>query len=257
MTQDAWNPDQYARFREERSRPFFDLLALVRPAPRMRVVDLGCGTGELTRRLHRHLNSAETIGIDSSEAMLSKSAEFAGDGLRFEKADIGEWVPQRAFDLLFSNAALHWLPDHDALFSKLTRAIAEDGQLAVQMPANHTHPSHRVAAEVASEPPFSSALDGFARESPVQEPERYAELLYRLGFREQTVRMQVYGHLLASREEVVEWVKGTTLTEYQRRMPADLFSAFLDRYRERLMTNLEDDRPYFFAFKRILLWARK
>ena len=77
-----WNPEQYGRFRDERARPFFDLLDLVQPRPGMRVVDLGCGTGELTRELHRRLAARETIGIDNSPAMLAKSAAFAGDGLR-------------------------------------------------------------------------------------------------------------------------------------------------------------------------------
>ncbi len=257
MSQDTWNPVQYERFRDERSRPFFDLLALVRPNAGMRVVDLGCGTGELTRRLHRHLNATETLGIDSSDAMLARSVEFAGDGLRFEKGDIATWVPSRAFDLVFSNAALHWLPEHEALFARLTRAIADGGQLAVHMPSNHDHPSHRVAAEVAGESPFREALGGFVRESPVQAPEAYAVLLNRLGFKEQHVRLQVYGHLLAARDDVVEWVKGSLLTDYERRMPKETFVRFLERYRERLLPRLADEKPYFFTFKRLLLWGQR
>src|SRR5262245_47830693 len=76
-----WNPCQYERFRNERSQPFFDLLDLVQPRPEMRVVDLGCGTGELTRELHRRLAARETVGIDNSPAMLARTAAFAGDGL--------------------------------------------------------------------------------------------------------------------------------------------------------------------------------
>ena len=89
-----WNPAQYERFRDERARPFFDLLDLVQPRPEMRVVDLGCGTGELTRELHRRLAARETIGIDNSPAMLAKSAAFAGDGLRFEQGDIGAFASE-------------------------------------------------------------------------------------------------------------------------------------------------------------------
>src|SRR5207237_2828632 len=84
----AWDPAQYERFRDERSRPFFDLLAMVRPRPGMRVADLGCGTGELTQHLHNALQAQETVGIDSSETMLARSWEFAGDGLRFAQEDI-------------------------------------------------------------------------------------------------------------------------------------------------------------------------
>ena len=88
MTQDVWNPAQYERFRDERSQPFFDVLSFVRPRPGMRVVDLGCGTGELTRALHRRLEARETLGIDSSESMLARSRAHAGEGLRFERRDI-------------------------------------------------------------------------------------------------------------------------------------------------------------------------
>ena len=185
---DTWDRERYGRFAAERAQPFHDLLGLVRPVPGGRVVDLGCGGGELTAQLHRRLGAAETLGLDNSPAMLERAAELAGGGLRFELRDIagfggGGW------DVIFSNAALHWLPDHAALLSRLVAALGEGGQLAVQLPANHDHPSHLVAAEVAGTEPFRSALGGYRRESPVQAPEWYAELLDRLGLEAQHVRL--------------------------------------------------------------------
>lgn len=252
-----WNPEQYARFQRERAQPFFDLLDLVQPRPGMRVVDLGCGPGELTRELHHQLGARETLGIDSSPAMLAKSAAFAGDGLRFAEGDIGAFAGEGQYDLVFSNAALQWVPDHEALLRCLTAALALGGQLAVQVPANHDHPSHTIAAEVARESPFREALGGHVRQPPVLAPEAYADLLHRLGFRKQHVRLQVYPHELESREAVIEWVRGTLLTDYQKRMPAELWPAFLDRYRERLLPALADTRPYFYPFKRILFWGAR
>jgi trans-aconitate 2-methyltransferase len=254
---DPWKPEQYERFREERSRPFFDLLSLVRPHPGMRVVDLGCGTGELTRVLHERIAAQGTLGIDTSPAMLARSGAFVGGGLRFERADVAEFAG-RDYDLVFSNAALHWVPDHDALFARLTGALAAGGQLAVQMPANFDHPSHVVAAEIRRDPEFRDALEGSTEAARnVLPPERYAALLERLGYVGQHVRLAVYGHRLASADQVVEWVKGTLLTETERRLGPDAFAAFLARYRERLLARLPDERPYFFTFKRILLWARR
>ena len=250
-----WDPRQYARFKEERSRPFFDLLALVKPRPGMRVVDLGCGTGELTRELHRRLAAAETVGVDSSESMLASSADFAGDGLRFERSSIEAWAPKGELDLIFSNAALHWVPDHRSLLARLRRALRAGGQLAVQVPANEDHPSHAVAQEVAKEAPFRDVLQGFERSVPNLKVEEYRALLDRLGFVDGDARLQVYGHSLASRDEVVEWVKGTFLTDYARRMPAEMYARFLDRYREVLLPRLEDRQPYFYTFKRILFWG--
>lgn len=253
----AWNPHQYDRFRNERSRPFFDLAAMVVPIPGGRAVDLGCGTGQLTRLLHDRCQAAETVGVDSAETMLAESARHAGNGLRFERADIAEYQPTSPFDLVFSNAALQWLPDHEQLFSRLTGWIAPGGQLAVQMPANHDHASHLEASAVAGEAPFRTALDGYVREFPVREPEWYAALLDELGYVAQHVRLQVYVHHLAGRDEVVEWMRGTLLVDYQRRLSPALFDRFLERYRERLLRRLSDSRPFFFPFKRLLLWGRR
>jgi trans-aconitate 2-methyltransferase len=252
-----WNPSQYERFREERRQPFFDLLALVRRYPDMHAVDLGCGTGELTRQLHERLGARETFGIDLSDAMLARCSGQVGEGLRFVKGDFTQFVPEPRYDLVFSNAALQWAPDHNHLLGRLTGALTERGQLAVQVPANYDHPSHTVAAAVAQEPPFRQPLDGYVRPSTVLRPEEYATLLDRLGYREQHVRLQVYAHHLSSRDQVVEWVKGTLLLDYEQRLSGELYGHFLARYRESLLPLLPDERPYVFTFKRILLWGQR
>jgi trans-aconitate 2-methyltransferase len=252
-----WNPDRYERFREERSRPFFDLLDLVRPKPAMRVVDLGCGTGALTRAMHERLDAKETLGVDSSAEMLARAAEHAKGGLRFERGDAGTFEADHAYDLVFSNACLQWIEGHDALFARLARAVAAGGQLAVQMPANVDHPTHVVARAIAREEPFAARVAGKIRSSwPVLAPETYATLLYELGFAEQHVRLQVYAHELASRDDVVTWVEGTLLTEYQAALGPDLWPTFLARYKDALLPRLKDTHPYFYPFKRVLLWAQ-
>jgi trans-aconitate 2-methyltransferase len=257
MTTTDWSPEQYERFREERSQPFYDLLALVERRPAMRVVDLGAGTGELTRLLHDRLGAWRTLGLDSSEAMLAKSGEHVVSGLTFARGDIASFTGEPPYDLVFSNAALQWVPDHPALLARLLALLGEGGQIAVQMPANHDHPSHAVAAEVAGESPFREALGGYARRRPVLEPEEYATLLHELGFRRQHVRLQVYGHVLAARTDVIEWVKGTLLVDYKKRLDPDLFARFLDRYGERLLARLGPKEPFFYAFKRLLFWAER
>jgi trans-aconitate 2-methyltransferase len=257
MTGAGWDPAQYARFRAERSRPFYDLLALLQPRPGMRVVDLGCGTGELTQVLHRRLQAAETRGLDASADMLERSAGLAGDGLQFERGDIGDFTAAQAYDLVFSNAALHWVEDHPALFRRLAGALATDGQLAVQVPANQAEATHTEAAALAAEEPFRSALGGPSMRQTVLAPEAYALLLHELGFTEQHVRLQVYLHVLPSREDVVEWVKGSLLADYRSRLPADLYERFATTYRDRLMARLHDVRPYPFPFKRILMWGMR
>lgn len=245
----SWDVDQYERFKEERAQPFRDLVALIDPRPRMRIVDLGCGTGELTRELHEQFGASETIGIDSSESML-RSSKPSGT-LRFERANIETFTSDRPFDLVFSNAALHWIPDHEHLFERLISLLTPNGQLAVQMPANHDHPSHRIVAELAT----TFGIE--PRPVNILSPEGYAALLNRLGFARQHVRLQVYGHVLPSTADVVEWTKGSTLTPYREALSADRYGEFLAEYTMRLVEVLGDARPYFYTFKRILLWAAR
>ena len=261
-TTDAWDPGQYLKFGAERARPFFDLLELVTPVPGGEVVNLGCGSGELTAHLHTHTRARRTVGIDSSPAMLAEARRKAGDGLTFELGDIAALDGGDRLDVVFSNAALHWVPDHPRLLARLRAALRPGGQVAVQVPANGDHPSHALVTEVADESPFREAIDAAAARSgpdspaSVLTPGQYAELLDEMGFVEQHVRLQVYGHHLASTGDVVEWTKGTTLTRYERLLPPELFEAFVTRYRRRLLKVVGDHAPYFYAFKRILFRGR-
>ncbi len=257
MTDDAWNPDRYDRFRSERSAPFFDLVAEIRRRPAMRVLDLGCGTGQLTRYLHRTLQAETTLGIDSSESMLAKSARLTTPGLHFQHQNVETWTPAETYDLIFSNAALQWVDQHhEALLTRLTKALAPAGQLAVQVPANYDHASHTVATEIARAPPFRDALGGYEHAAArVLVPEAYAALLARLGYREQRVRLEVYGHWLAEATDVARWVEGTLLTAYERRLDPTVFDEFRQRYRTALVERLGPSRPHFFPFKRILIWG--
>jgi trans-aconitate 2-methyltransferase len=253
---DTWSPTQYERFRSEREQPFHDLVALITRRPAGRIVDLGCGTGLLTATLHRELAAVETLGVDSSDAMLDRARTLDVEGLAFARGDISEWQPEARFDVVFSNAALQWLGDHPALFARLKAMLVPGGELAVQVPANFDHVSHTLAAEIACEEPFAGAMRGYVRTFAVLPPEKYAALLHELGFDRQSVRLQVYAHVLESADAVVEWVRGTLLTDYESRMPDAMYTEFVARYRERLNAALGDQRPYFYAFKRILLWGR-
>ena len=266
---DTWDPRQYDRFQREREQPFFDLLAMVRPRPGMRIVDLGCGTGKLTRVLHAKLDARETVGIDRSDSMLAATREGARPhGLRFEVGTIEDFSggggargPEPSandrWDLIFSNAALHWVDDHEQLLGQLAHRIAPSGQIAFQVPAQHDTLTHKVADELAGAEPFRSALDGWRLSQPVLPPDAYARLLYRYGFTDPKVQLIVYPHILASREDVVEWVKGTLLTEYKRHLPAEVYDQFVEKYRGRLLAKLDEARPFFFPFKRILCWGQR
>ena len=249
---DTWDPTQYRRFEAERDQPFHDLLALVELVPDGRVVDLGCGDGRLTALAHRSLGAESTVGIDSSQSMLADTP--AGDGLSFEQDDIGVWSAPAFYDVVLSNAALHWVPDHRAVLGRWRDALRPGGQLAVQVPANFDHPSHSVVSEVADALGLTVEPDPVAVN--VLRPEEYALVLDDLGAVEQHVRLQVYVHHLPSSADVVEWVKGTTLTRVKRATDAEGYERFLTTYRDRLLEVIGEQVPYTYPFKRILFRAR-
>ena len=241
--QDSWNPAQYDKFKNERSQPFFDLVELIYPnVQNGKAIDLGCGTGELTKILHSKLHLKETLGIDNSAKMLEKASSTTG--VNFERGDIENFDGK--FDLIFSNAAIHWCDDHPKLFKRIRNHLNAFGQIAIQMPLNHDYPTHTVAAEVAGR---------YHRDYPLLKAEEYSKLLFDLGFTDQKVLIKVYPHVLESREGVIEWVKGTLLTHYQTVMPAEDYKKFKEAYRKKLFKVLPDEKPFFYPFKRILIWA--
>lgn len=258
MNKDSWNPEQYDKFKNQRSLPFFDLMHLLKPVPEAQVVDLGCGTGELTAQLHAFVEASSTLGLDSSDEMLRASSLFVKPGVKFEKGHIESWAPTAEYDVVFSNAALQWVGDHRSLFARLRGALRPGGQLAVQMPMNHDYPTHVIASAMSQEPKWKAKLKGQAYDkfSALLSIEDYASLLFRLGFEDQSVLLKVYPQVIESREGVVEWVRGSMLTYFQSRLTPDDFADFVSEFQERLFAVLPDERPFFYPFKRVLMWAR-
>jgi trans-aconitate 2-methyltransferase len=249
-----WNPSQYHQFQSDRFAPFEDLLELITIRPHMRVVDLGCGTGELTRRLADSLPESDVLGIDSSMEMLARARSHACPGLRFENRTMesvyGEW------DLVFSHAAIHWMDDHRTLVPRLLSLVSTGGQLAIQLPSNQTHPTHSLILEIAEEEPFRTALDGWSRSSPVLSISEYAELLYGAGGTEVIAFEKVYPSVLESSDQMAEWTAGTTLLPYFERLPENLHEPFMAAYRDRLRA-LFPSTPVLYTFRRTLFAATR
>jgi trans-aconitate 2-methyltransferase len=248
-----WDPRQYHKFQAERSAPFFDLLRLVEIRPNLQVVDLGCGTGDLTRQLADALPDSQVTGLDSAPEMLEKARSFASPRLRFKQGDqaqlAGEW------DLIFSNAALQWSENHYEIIPRLYERLLPGGQIAIQVPSNHDHVSHQLYRETAGEEPFRSMLNGFQRFAPVLTIDQYAQLLFQCGADDIVVFEKVYAHVLEDSDAVVEWISGTALVPYFERL-GDHREGFVSVLRAKMRGALPA-RPVFYPFRRTLFSARK
>jgi trans-aconitate 2-methyltransferase len=247
-----WNPDRYHQFQAQRAAPFDDLAALIKVREGLTVIDLGCGTGELTRKLADRLPGSDTLGIDTSAEMLQRAEAQARPGLRFEKGAIetvsGTW------DLVFSHAAIHWVDDHHTLIPRLYGLVRPGGQLAVQMPSNHGHATHRLITQIAGEEPFRTALGGWVRHSNVLSIEEYANLLYECGAEGITVFEKVYPHMLENADAMADWTSGTALVPYFERLSDDMQQVFMAEYRKRLR-ELWPGSPVYYGFRRTLFAA--
>jgi len=207
-----WDPYQYALFSEQRSRPFYDLFTRLSEFAPATLVDLGCGSGELTRLFLKRWRNSRILGVDSSQEMLQIAGAYAVPGrLAFQVGDIATWIAEEPIDLLFSNAALQWVADHAALIPRLAAAVAPGGTFAVQMPANYDEPSHQAIRELLAEPRWRDRLNDLPdRMSPVQPLAWYVARLLELGFQVDGWETR-YLHVLQGTDPVLEWLKGTAL----------------------------------------------
>jgi trans-aconitate 2-methyltransferase len=245
----TWDPEQYLRFGAERLRPAVELLQRVSLDEPARIYDLGCGPGTVTQLLCSRWPGASVIGVDASETMLARAAA-ANAEIEWRRADLSDWEPEAPADLLYSNAALHWLDAHEELFPRLFRALAPGGALAVQMPSNFDAPSHTAVTD---------ALAGrgiVPRASPLLEPAAYYDLL---ASRARSVDLWEtrYFHVLEGHDPVVEWTKGTTLRPVLERLAETEREAFLDDYRARIREAYprRADGRTVLPFKRLFLVA--
>jgi trans-aconitate 2-methyltransferase len=246
----VWNVAQYEKFGDERSRPFFDLLARVPDRPCRRIVDLGAGTGELTRTLCDRWPEASVVGVDNSESMLAAARSRAIPGrLEFVLHDLATFTAE-PFELVVSNAALHWVDDHERALARLRGLLTSGGRLAIQMPRNFDQPSHTILSDLVT-----PLLPNYRLRS-VAEPEWYFAKLAKLGFVSE-IWETTYLHVLQGDDAVFEWTKGTALVPVLKALPDDAKAAFTESYRRQLREAYpKTELGTLFPFKRIFIVAR-
>lgn len=256
-----WDPASYLRFGEQRSRPFFDLIAQVRAQRPRTVVDLGCGPGTLTAAMAARWPDARVLGIDSSPEMIAR-AEAAGFAATFTVADVADWRPEPDVDVVVSNAVLQWVPDHLDLLSRWVTELPAQAWLAVQVPGNVDAPSHRAMRAVAAQPRWRDRLVAATAARTMPDAVGYARLLTEAGCQVDAWET-TYVHLLpvdsSGDHPVLRWLDGTGLRPVRAALADELeWAAFRAHLGERLATAypVSAEGMVFFPFRRIFVVAQ-
>lgn len=263
MTKSAWDSTLYLRFAAERTQPALDLAARLPELPTastrpLRIIDLGCGPGNSTAVLAQRYPAADLSGLDSSADMLAQARDDQ-PGLRWEQGDIATWAASQPYDMIFSNAVLHWLGSHETLVPHLLLQLLPGGVLAFQMPRNYASPDHTASREIALDPRWNGRLEGLTRQvHDVPDASFYYDLLAPLAA-SVTVWETVYHHVLADHAAMVDWMKGTGLRPYLDVLDPEETPVFLDLYQQRLEQAFAKraDGRVLFPFRRIFVIAKR
>lgn len=251
-----WDPTLYSAFAQPRLRPALDLMARIDAPDARHVVDLGCGPGTVTRILAERWHDSTVTGVDSSPEML-QAAQAQASRVRWVQADAAVWTPEHPVDVLFSNAALHWLNDHVTVFPRLLAQVAPGGVLAVQMPHNHYAASHAIMAETVEAGPWAARLRPLARRFPVEDCDFYYDVLAPLA-RSLDIWETEYLHVLDGDNPVVRWTMGTSLRPLLDALEEPERSEFLEEYSRRIAESYppRPDGKTLFPFRRLFMVAK-
>lgn len=252
----SWDPSIYLKFDDNRTRPAAELLARVKAEAPKRVVDLGCGPGNSTALLAARWPDAQVAGVDSSQEMLDKAAT-SDIPASWHTSDIAAWRSEAPVDVLFSNAALHWLGDHDTLLPALMDQVAPGGTLAVQMPRNFDAPSHTLLRDTVEET-GNPELIALLRDNPVAGAEIYHRILAPKAA-SVDIWETTYLQVLTGDDAVLAWTSGTALVPFTSALEGEACDTFIEAYRQKLALAYppEPDGSTLFAFRRIFIVAQK
>jgi trans-aconitate 2-methyltransferase len=253
-----WDPDSYLKFEHERTIPSHDLVARIDLSHPRAIVDIGCGPGNSTSVLRKAWPEADVTGLDNSKEMINK-AQATFPGYKWILADVAEWQPDEKYDLVFSNATLHWIPNHERLLKHLFEAIEDGGAFAAQVPFNIESPLFRAIAAVSESPKWRNLMNGCSAQIFYRDEVYYYKMLSRLSSRVD-MWTTTYIHIMESHQSLLEWYSSTGLKIYLERIEDD-------RGRRQFKTEIleackaqypvQSNGKILFPFKRIFFVAYK
>jgi trans-aconitate 2-methyltransferase len=255
---DRWNPDSYLQYASERTQPSRDLVARIAKENPHTIIDIGCGPGNSTRILRGRWPDAEIAGLDSSAEMIAKAR--ANDPARqWILADAESWSPGSRYDIVFSNAALQWMPQQEAVIPRLFEHLEDDGVLAVQVPMNNDSPLYQAMIAVSERDEWHLRLQGCGARPAYKDESFYYDLLTRLTSRVE-IWLTTYLHRMNSRRDLIDWYASTGLRPYLAAIDTD---AERERFKQEILATCEKDYPIrrdgkvLFPFRRLFFLAWK
>ncbi len=254
----AWEPDQYLKFTNERTRSSQDLLVRISLTAPERILDVGCGPGNSTALLAARWPAAAVTGLDSSVDMLAKAAGLYPQ-LRWLERDISENLSDLgSFDVVFSSSVLQWIPDHDSLLPRLFGLVSPGGVLAVQLSNTDTSPLHNAVRDVAQRPRWKRSLAPVQFQMTASVSEYYDRLTLLTPVVD--IWLTTYIYVLDSHEDYIEWSRGAFMRSYLNQLPSEedrraftseVLACVVQAYRP------QKNGKFLFPFQRLFFVAEK
>ena len=252
----SWDADLYLKFAGERTQPSVDLISRISLAHPRRIIDLGCGPGNSTAMLRQRWPAAEITGLDNSREMINAASQ-AYPGWTWVEGNIATWTAAQPFDLVFSNAALHWVANHAEVMPHLLRQVLPKGALAIQMPAHFRSPVHELMIEVSRNPAWKNKMQDATHAIKVERPAFYYDLLNPHASKLDLWETE-YIHVMNSPAAILEWIRGTGLRPFLEALPSE---EQRQRFEELFLAGLtgaypaQRDGRVLFPFRRLFLLA--
>lgn len=253
-----WNPELYLQFSKERGKPIIDLINSLEEFNPQKIADIGCGPGNSTQKLIDNWPESDVVGFDSSPKMIEKAKNDVKDA-SFEIRKIVSGEPFGSFDLVFSNAAIQWIPDHEGLFESFYRSLNIKGRVAIQLPMFYDMPLGIIIKNVAESPRWNSKLREVVNSKYMHKYTRYYNILSNTGFKNINMWQTTYYHVFPSHDTIYEMISGTGLRPYLDKLNKEELEDFIKLVKEEIESNYmeQDNGNVILPFIRLFLTGER